>query len=121
MHTPGKSAVPNEGWGEQGKGICEIAGMPLEKWLPWTLQSSKFSSLAFAMREDGDDVGILTLRQAKITPTCSAVSEFTQRLQIKSCSASLQVYKALTFHFFMELDIPRSEATAVDYCGHLMA
>lgn len=98
--------------------------MPLEKWLPWTLQSSKLSSLAFErrlVREDGDDVGILTLRQAKITPTCSAVSEFTQRLQIKSFSASLQVYKALTFHFFMELDIPRSEATAVDYCGHLMA
>lgn len=70
MHTPGKSAVPvpNEGWGEQGKDICETAGMPLEKQLPRTLQSSKLSLLAFAMREDGDDVGILTPRQAKITP-----------------------------------------------------
>lgn len=29
----------------------------------WTLQSSKLSSLAFARREDGDDEGILTLRQ----------------------------------------------------------
>lgn len=43
MRSPGKSAllVPNEGGGEQGKDICEAAGIPLQRQLPLGLSAAR--------------------------------------------------------------------------------